>query len=662
MHESAKNGSKDDAQTPAGGSSGEEKPLYLWNNPVTLFGLFLAVLSIILILTYALFTLVSPAANPYVDIIGFMVLPGMLLIALLIMPVGLHFRRAKLRRENPDLSVRLRFPKVDLADPVQRRVAKVFVVGTFVFLPVLGVSGYHGYHYTDSTEFCAEVCHAVMEPEGTTHKESAHARVTCAECHIGAGAEWFVKAKISGIRQVFATFRDTYHRPIHPAITQLRPARDTCEQCHWPEKFFGAQLREISHFSYDEENTRHDVKMLVLTGGANRETGRAEGIHSHMALGGELEYVAIDDELQRIPWVRLNKDDGTQIVYRSDGLPHDAPPPQGVRRVMDCMDCHNRPAHKFLSPDAAINSLLDPDVARIDATLPFIKRESVKALTREYPDTETAEKEIASAIRDFYEKNYPEMLEQRRSTVQTAIAEVQGVYRQNFFPHMRVNWQTYPDNIGHFVSPGCYRCHEGDHVTEKGGAITNDCDACHTFYNPVKAESGQNAYVRGGSFNHPYELDEYHATLRCDQCHSGGITPPNTCNGCHAPINPFRNGKLAGFESLELPADSMVDLVDCEGCHDMSEPQELASIDEMCMMCHDDEEEKYTGMLEGWKREVDSLMLEASRRATSVRDRELIQALQSAGPLHNIEATRAITKSLGVVAAGGPSHETEENE
>lgn len=641
---------------PLGGSPGpvphlKAKVIPLWNNTITISGLLLAIFAMFLLLSFSLFSIVSRTSNPYVDVIGYLVLPILLMMGLGVMPFGILFKSWRLRRKNPDQSLAFRFPRVDLNDPMQRRVAKYLTMGTFVFLPVVAVSSYHGYHYTDSSDFCGQACHSVMEPEATTYKYSSHARVSCAECHIGEGAGWFVKAKLSGLRQVLATFRESYSRPIAPAIRHLRPARETCEHCHWPQKFFGAQLKKLVHFASDEENTRREVSMLLNIGGGDESTGRAEGIHLHMALEGRVEYVATDDRLQDIPWVRFIDDAGRELVYRSDGRPKSDPKPAGQVRQLDCMDCHNRPAHKFRSPQESVNIYLE--VGRIDTTLPFIKREAVRALATSYQDTETAEQEIGLAIIEFYQQNYPEVWETRKASVNQAVDRVREIYARNHFPHMKVDWQTYPDSIGHFISPGCFRCHDGLHVNQFGTPISHNCNLCHTFLNPLP-KNGESGFIKEGEFIHPYELTGVHASLRCDQCHTGGNLPRPTCAACHIETTEFMGGTHAAFESFGIAADPMADSVDCESCHDLEEPMSKAVMNSACLDCHDDEEDRFDGMLANWSQEVGNLLDDAS----SVADEAglaLVSKLRKAGPLHNIAATRKILKAIAAQAEAADS-------
>ncbi|MFQ5589597.1 MAG: cytochrome c3 family protein [Phycisphaerae bacterium] len=614
----------------------------LWSNFITMTGMFLVAAALIALLTFGLFTLVTPHTNPYADIVGYLVVPCVLILGVVIIPFGILLRSWRLHRKDPAQRLTFRFPQIDLNDPNQRKAAKIVVLATFILLPVVGFSGYHGYHYTDSATFCSKACHTAMRPQATTYEHSAHARVACAECHIGTGASWFVRSKLSGTRQVLAMWRNTFSRPIPPAIQHLRPARETCERCHWPKKFFGAQLREIARFSSDEHNTRRNISMLLKTGGGDETIGRAEGIHMHMTLAGRIDYVATDDKLQVIPWVRYIDQAGNESIYRSDGRPSSDPRPTGKVRTLDCMDCHNRPAHKFRSPQDAVDIFLE--TGRIDTTIPFIKREAVNALVRPYPDLATAERQIANHLIEFYRTDYPDVWDTRKASVNYAIDMVREIYRRSFFPAMKVDWRTYPDNIGHLISPGCFRCHEGKHVNQRGKPISHECDVCHTFLNPAADQSGT-AILRQGNFVHPLTLEGPHRELRCDQCHTGGKAPLPTCEGCHTAQSEFRAGTLDIFAPFSIHADPMAATVTCDGCHDPSNPSNMETINAACMDCHDDEPERFEGMAASWKKEVEELLKLADDHADE-RTQQLVRALRQAGPLHNIEAAKLILNTL----------------
>ena len=521
----------------------------LCDNLTSIIGLVIVAVSLLLLITFIFFTITSTHPNPYFDIVGFMILPGVLMLGLAIVPVGIFRKYRRRLRQAAD-------PKtdpvaIDLRDRRTHGAALVFAGATFlIVLPILAVSGYEGYHYTESTEFCAKVCHTVMEPQGVAHASSPHARVHCAECHIGEGAGWFVKSKLSGTRQVFAVWLNTYSRPIPPAITELRPARETCEQCHWPAKFFGSQLKEIAHYSPDEQNTRRVVRALLKVGGADESIGRVEGIHMHMVTEAAIKYVASDEYLQEIPWVKHVAKDGTADIYRSDGLPHDSPPPSGIVRTLDCMDCHNRGAHHFRPPARAVDVMLE--AGRIDKTLPFVKREAVSALLRPYETVAEAEQGIRDSMTKFYQENYPDRMAGGGGAIETAIATVQTVYRRNNFPLMNVDWRTYPENVGHMISAGCFRCHDGRHVNAEGVAISSDCETCHTFLMPIEGKPDE---YREGPFVHSFELAPRHSNLRCEQCHNGGLLL--LCRDCHDQLEGL--GKWSGQGEFRpvVPADPL---------------------------------------------------------------------------------------------------------
>jgi len=632
-----------------------------WNSPLSVVGVAVVLLGALLLVTFGLFNLISPTSNPYLDVFGYLVIPVLIVFGLVVAVVGVVVRRWRIRRLDPMAEFH-RFPRIDLNDPRQRRT--VAYLGGFVVLmvPVVVVSSYHGYQFTDSVAFCTESCHQVMEPEATTYPFSAHARVACAECHIGAGASWFIKAKISGVRQVVAVLRNTYPRPIPPAIQHLRPAAETCEQCHWPRKFYGAQLRERVHFAEDEANSRRDIQMLVKTGGGDEMTGRVEGIHMHMLLSGRMEYVATDTSLQTIPWVKWTRPNGEELVYRADGKPTEAPPPPGERRHLDCMDCHNRPAHKFPPPAAALDLYLAR--GRIDASLPYIKREATRVLVAPYPDPSTARSEIANRLTTFYRKHYPAVWETNGREIELAISRVQEIYGYTFFPEMQVDWRTYPDNIGHLYAPGCFRCHDGRHRNRYGDTIGRDCNLCHDFLSPVQHEAGR-SLIRKGAFVHPFELTGIHATLMCYRCHTGALLDP-TCGGCHVVENGLYTATAPALYGYGVVASPMSGSVECEGCHDLSQdhPASDAAVGEACAACHD---EQHRASLTAWRVRLaavrgraDAALARGRRASTEMdggaaskrlaawlrRSETALRFLREAGPLHNPEAAVAVCERI----------------
>ncbi len=633
--------SKDQPTKPA--SVTPDHLTQVWRNSLTVGGGIVAALAVLFMVAFFTIEFASPQRNPYLGLFTFLVFPCVLVVGVVAMAAGLVIARHRFHKTFGSDVVYQYYPRIDLTNLSHRRYLGFATGGVALAIPMIGVLSYEGYHFTDSNQFCGAVCHTVMQPQYTAYQQSPHAHVGCVECHIGTGASWYVKSKLSGIRQVFAVALDSYPRPIPPAIQELRPATETCRACHWPAKFYGDQLVNIEHFASDESNTHTRTQMILKTGGSDPSTGPPSGIHWHMALGFSIEYVATDKFLQNIPWVRMtDQSTGRQSVYRSDGLPTSDPPPAGIRRTVDCMDCHNRPTHVFRSPDRAVNVALNVNPSF--QSLPFAKREVVAALTRHYASRSEGLASIADAIARFYEAEHPKIWQARKADIDRLILAAKDIYSTNFFPEMNVSWRTYPDNIGHKIFPGCFRCHEGNHVDSGGRAISHDCKSCHEFFPSV--ESAQPATTaKAGEFVHPYPLDPVHGALRCNECHTGGPAPPASCEACHSETVQFRAGTLPLFQSLGVAAEPMAELVQCTDCHDLSAPRTVKAIDERCMDCHSDEEEKYAGMLANWTAELDRLF-KSVPTSLDPANQKLIDMLRKAGPAHNVEAARTIIRSV----------------
>jgi hypothetical protein len=465
-----------------------------------------------------LHTVAGAARAPYAGLLIFIAVPAVMLCGLLLIPIGMLFEWRHLRRTGKG-SIQ-RFPVVDLNDPAYRNAVAVFAGGSVFLLFVSVFGSYQAYESTESVAFCGKLCHTVMAPEYTTYEHSPHARVRCVDCHVGPGADWYVKSKISGLYQVYAVLFDKFPRPIPAPISSLRPARQTCEQCHWPEQFFGGQQKQQVHFLPDETNTRWEINLLIKTGGGSPATGQTEGIHWHMNLANRIEYIAMDTQRQHIPWVRMvNVATGEVTEYSSPGASKAALAGNHIR-TMDCMDCHDRPTHIFRSPSEAVNLALE--TGKIDATLPFIKRTGVQLLAATYPSTAAALAGIAGGMTSFYRDKYPDVLQTRPDAVARAVAALQEIYRENFFPQMKARWNVYPDNIGHLMFSGCYRCHDGQHTSADGKTITKDCTACHSIL--AQGRPPQLAFSsepRGVAFQHPEDIGDLWQEMPCNDCHTG---------------------------------------------------------------------------------------------------------------------------------------------
>jgi hypothetical protein len=450
---------------------------YLGKNPITLIGVVLTTTSAITLIVYWLFLILlggGAATYPYAGIVFFLLLPAIFVLGLLLMPIGELLRRRELLKKGELPSV---YPRLDLADPALRN-AGVFVgVATLLNIVIFSAASYKGTEYMESVHFCGQTCHTVMQPEYTAYSNSPHSRVACVDCHIGPGASWFVRSKVSGVKQVFAVAFDDYPRPIPSPVEHLRPARATCEQCHWPQRFSGNILFIRTHYQEDESNTPSTTVLAMKVGGQSA-TGM-EGIHGHhLDPGVRVTYIAIDQKRQVIPQVTYTDPEGKTTVYNSsDTKVTSEALARGEHRVMDCVDCHNRPTHTFQLPGSALDQAMSEQF--ISPDLPYIKKEALLVLKASYPDRNIAKQRIAETLRDFYQKNYPQIVASQTEKLNGAIQSVQSIYLRNVFPAMDVTWGTYIDDLGHTDWPGCFRCHDGSHVSADGKTIPNDCDTCH---------------------------------------------------------------------------------------------------------------------------------------------------------------------------------------
>jgi c(7)-type cytochrome triheme protein len=532
---------------------------HLFRNYVSLAGALIAGIAFATNIFLIMVDLLAPSHNPYVGIVTYMLLPGITMAGLGLTAVGAAMSYARLRHGREFLLL----PQIDLNTPRHRMMLGGSLLLLFLFLGLSAVGGYQAYHFTDSVQFCGQACHAVMNPEFTAYQQSAHARVACASCHIGPGAEWFVRSKLSGSYQIYSVLFNKYPRPVPTPIHNLRPAQQTCEQCHWPARFWGEQLANRVHFASDEQNTRREINLLIKTGGG-ADRGLNQGIHWHMNISEKVWYIASDERRQVIPWMRAEDSSGRVTEYMSTDQPLTAEQrDKSEMRRMDCVDCHNRPSHKYLPPSRAVDISLE--AGRIPTTLPFIKKVAVEALVRPYATAVEADAGIEQFVRDFYTKEYPDLAKDYDRRLKPAVEETKRVYRQNFFPEMKVNWQVYPDNIGHKEFPGCFRCHDGKHVTKEGRPLTMSCGACHDFLQANAA--GLQRVAATPAFAHPWKLGGKHTRLQCNTCHTGGPAKPATCSGCHR---------------IGAPGTPMASLT-CNQCHQKDQQvQPLAN----CSTCH----------------------------------------------------------------------------
>ena len=435
--------------------------LFFGNNPISLAGGAITTASGVTMIGYWLVELFGrPNDNPYLGIIFFLILPALFIAGLMLIPVGVFLRRKMLQKAG---QIPAEFPKIDLNDRIFRHGLDIVLVATIVNLLVVSMASYRGAAYMDSPQFCGQSCH-VMHPEYAAYKISAHSHVACVECHIGSGASSYFAAKVNGTKQLVEVAFDRYPTPIESPVRSLRPARDICEGCHTPARFIGEKLLVKSTFADDEKNTETQT-VLVLHLGGRDSLSHLTGIHGvHL---GHIEYIATDPTRTTIPWVQKRNDDGSETVFAASA--NGSAVPQGERRVMDCIDCHNRAAHTFVTAEDALNRAMAEGA--ISPELPWVHKESLELLKANYASEAEAGTKIPAQLEDFYRTQHPEVLPAKEALVKAAGEQLVTLYSQNVFPYMKVTWGTHPNHIGHMSYPGCFRCHDSEHAAKDGTAI-----------------------------------------------------------------------------------------------------------------------------------------------------------------------------------------------
>jgi nitrate/TMAO reductase-like tetraheme cytochrome c subunit len=490
------------------------KAFYNW---FSLSGFIVTANSLILILILYLYSVLSSQANTALGLYIYIVLPAFLVLGLILIPLGviINIRKRKAAQQDKDL-----WPVIDLNTRKDwATVVKIFLITT-IFLVASAIGSYRAFQYTESNEFCGKLCHQVEEPEYVTYQHSSHARVTCVECHVGQGADWYVKSKLSGLYQVYSTLFKKYPRPVPTPIHSMRPERETCERCHWPEKFYSRKLRVQRSYLADSANTEWNLSLLMKIGPEFKSMGNSEGIHWHINKNFKIEYVSDERNRESIPWVKLtNLKTGEIKIFKDEENPIELKILDTLeKRTMDCMDCHNRASHLLKSaPDYVDNAFV---TGLLPKNLLFFKEAAMEALKLPFQDKDIAMHDISESILNYYKNNHPEVLRSDKQRLITAIAAIQEEYKLNAFPYMRADASKYPNHIGHLESEGCFRCHSERHKTAKGETISRNCEICHTIV--AQGPTGNITNVNINStlqFEHPTDIKDKWKTKFCSECH-----------------------------------------------------------------------------------------------------------------------------------------------
>jgi hypothetical protein len=407
--------------------------------------------------------------------------------------------------------------------PVWLKVLPYAVLGVLTLMLLVG--GAYGWDYTNSPEFCGTACHS-MPPEYTAYLTSPHARVDCVECHIGRD---FIATRITrkagDARHIIATAFQTYEFPIRAKT--MRPARETCERCHFPEKFSNDSLVEIKQFDNDLDNTPTSIYLVMKIGGGSQREGLGRGIHWHIE--NQVLYYPLDPLEQVILYVQVISLDGqiSEFVDFESGFDPTQIKP-GDLKEMDCITCHNRITHMIFPPEDTVDQLLTRGL--IAADIPEIRLKAVEVYSQVYDSTQKGLNGIAG-LEAYYQIYYPEFYTARSTDIRAAITALQDAYSQSVFPEQKADWTTHPNNVGHKDSPGCFRCHGGKHLDDQQNAVRLECNLCHSI--PVVA--GETDFVASIEISRGPE-PQSHFNPNWISLHNAAFD--DTCANCHTVGNP----------------------------------------------------------------------------------------------------------------------------
>jgi len=312
----------------------------------------------------------------------------------------------------------------------------------------------------------------------------------------------------------------TYPTPIETPLHDLRPARETCEKCHWPQKFYSRTLQANRYFLTDSLNSEWDIMLQMKIGPEYKGQGFSEGIHWHINPDVNIEYISENDKREVITYVKyINKKTGQVEIFRNPDTPvSDSLISASNIRTMDCIDCHNRPTHNYNSPPVYFDkAMLSGNISK---NIPFLKKTAMDILRDTFSNKDTALITIRENILNYYKTEQSSFYAANSESIDKSITAIQHAFSQNTFPAMKVTYDVYPEHIGHLETEGCFRCHNGSFTSENGSKITKDCNLCHTIVGQGKPENMQYTAIRGTlEFQHPIDIGTAWKEANCSECH-----------------------------------------------------------------------------------------------------------------------------------------------
>ncbi len=415
--------------------------------------------------------------NAYVGLVNYLLFPALFIIGLIMIPIAWKKRKKQTGKSTGQL-LQEQFEKRETEGSLLgSRIFRTIAIFTLINILFLSVLSSRMLHFMDEPHFCGTACHDVMNPEWVTYQASPHARVKCVECHVGEGVDALVNAKLNGLWQIISLTFNLYEKPIPTPVHQLRPARETCEKCHWPDKFYGQRIKTIVNYRLDSLSTPQYTTLSLKIDAGEGEIRK--GIHWHIAEQNQIRYTSVNDEREEMIWVDVRQPDDSFKRYRNSELVEEHEGEFENIRTLDCVDCHNRATHIYENPEKALNERIRKGL--IDRSIPFIKKAGLGAILPIYSDTASAREQVVNRLLGYYQREYPEILRQNFAEIDSAITVLQNIYIRNIHPYMNIRWNSYPSHIGHRGSAGCFRCHNQNMIDEGGESISHDCTMCHSI-------------------------------------------------------------------------------------------------------------------------------------------------------------------------------------
>ncbi|OQY28603.1 MAG: hypothetical protein B6244_06760 [Candidatus Cloacimonetes bacterium 4572_55] len=441
-------------------------------------GVILTTSSFIIFVILELARLLGILTNQYMGLLTYLLFPNLFVVGLALIFIGWLILKKQTGKSTEEL-LSSRFKNEDIA--ARKYGSNVFItvlILTFISLIFMGLATARMLKFMETAQFCGTACHKVMNPEWVVYQNSPHARVTCVQCHVGEGTDALISSKLNGARQMALATFNIYNRPVPTPVHTLRPARETCEKCHWPDKFYGDRLKTIVRYADDEASTPKytSLGLKIDMGCENEKTG----IHWHIAKENEVRYTSVGDQRDEMIWVESIQPDGSFKRFRNKRLTSSSEIESNDIRTLDCVDCHNRATHIYENPEDAVDDRIRMNL--ISRDLPFIKREGLSALTNNYPNREAAAEGIRNHIEGFYQRHYPNVGRQNMAKLDQAVLTLTDVYNRNIHHNMEIDWGVYPSHIGHKSQmTGCFRCHNQNMVTDDNSSIRHECTMCHSI-------------------------------------------------------------------------------------------------------------------------------------------------------------------------------------